>query len=717
MSAQAANSDDASSTASFENVSSGGPLGQALTVRRSGQTGETGDKVPDVLYTVKYCNANGRILETRESDKPLDIDRSGPRGEANKTPVIEISTRVCVVPGGNQRAFRAHPPMPPYNRSPSYSSESDDDYHQPPPVPRGRHEDVRVEKKEVVIHSKHLIAALTAVVAYYPGFIINMGSLTVDAPYEVLFHHWKDLESYKVNQPACHDAEYMETTKKHIDILLSFLKTQIGETVAAEERRWSNTQGPVATFTNFWMLARPGEIVYKEEHGHLVAYVLSSCWRVSNSDGNQGEYEVHHWNIRYRGGRLYLRYKSTRIDSWNGERAIDTLPLIPARFLPGGAKAMADKQTKLGQLYWELTKQPSYWEYDGPLIAKDGGRGGNLTGRVIIDCEGFERFKEPSNGYGRPPHHPRRPNHPPPGGSALPQLLPRCPCQACLKADQPRQATPFAGFEGLDPSKSELPANVDFYYHVLEDTMPAFILGERRWNHVKIAYLGDVTPDREAFKYLVLDNDVKLTVKALIGKFASSDGKLSPWPSDFVKNKGEGRIFLLHGSPGVGKTCTAECVAELTRRPLLSLTSGDINTSMGTNFVESRLNYFLSLGERFGALVLLDEADVFLEARRTRDLDRNGLVSIFLRALEYYRGVLFLTTNRVEAFDSAFTSRIHVALHYKKLRDSDRQRIWIQNFERLGKQEINTPFIRPPFPSPPFPLVYHAHLLTHLPCR
>lgn len=111
-----------------------------------------------------------------------------------------------------------------------------------------------------------------------------------------------------------------------------------------------------------------------------------------------------------------------------------------------------------------------------------------------------------------------------------------------------------------------------------------------------------------------------------------------------------------------GKTCTAECVAELTRRPLLSLTSGDLSTD--ADQVEQNLEYFLALGERFGAIVLLDEADVYLESRRNKDIERNGLVSVFLRALEYYRGVLFLTTNRVQTFDAAFTSRIHVALHY-----------------------------------------------------
>ena len=38
-----------------------------------------------------------------------------------------------------------------------------------------------------------------------------------------------------------------------------------------------------------------------------------------------------------------------------------------------------------------------------------------------------------------------------------------------------------------------------------------------------------------------------------------------------------------------------------------------------------------------------------------------------LRHLEYYRGIVFLTTNRVKAYDEAFLSRIHLALHFDLL--------------------------------------------------
>lgn len=48
------------------------------------------------------------------------------------------------------------------------------------------------------------------------------------------------------------------------------------------------------------------------------------------------------------------------------------------------------------------------------------------------------------------------------------------------------------------------------------------------------------------------------------------------WSADNINNKGEGLIFLLHGPSGVGKTYTAECIAQYSGRPLLSLTVADL---------------------------------------------------------------------------------------------------------------------------------------------
>ncbi|KAK3694245.1 hypothetical protein B0T22DRAFT_65433 [Podospora appendiculata] len=680
--------DESCSITSYENIGPGRnrqSIIKGLIAHAPGKRSLADDEMPDILYVVQYCNDSGRVYETRESDKPLDtptttVPSEGPG--SRKKPVIEIKTQVTVSTPTPRTMGRNRP----NDRRRRYSFDDDGDRYDYNYRDDKEVDAFWVERPEMTIYSPHLLAALNAVVGFYPSFESFMGEqVVIESPYQVLVHHWKALELYKMNQPACHDAEYATTTTKHIDVLLSFLRTTFAEKMDAEAKRWN---AGAATFDLLWLLLKPGEIIYKEDEGLLTPYILNSVRRTRESENpGRGAYQVDFWNIEYKDGRLRRLMKSIFVDPWNGDRQVDTLPVIPARFVPGGAKAVAEKQIQLGKMYWELSKQPCYREYDGPLISTDGNRGGNMTGRVIVDCEGFELYgSRQSSRKLPPPRDRRRPRSPsPPGLGHLPAFQPCCTCASCMKTEIDEEPSPFAGFDKLDPTKDDLPANQDLYFHILGKTVPAFVLGDRRWSYLQLESLRDVKADREAFKYLVLDSEIKLTVKALIGKFASSDGKVSPWPSDFVKNKGEGRIFLLHGSPGVGKTCTAECVAELTQRPLLSLTSGDISTSMSAGSVERHLNYFLALGERFGALVLLDEADVFLEERRTRDLRRNGLVSIFLRALEYYRGVLFLTTNRVEAFDSAFTSRIHVALHYRRLNDEDRKRIWLQNFERLGE--------------------------------
>ena len=92
--------------------------------------------------------------------------------------------------------------------------------------------------------------------------------------------------------------------------------------------------------------------------------------------------------------------------------------------------------------------------------------------------------------------------------------------------------------------------------------------------------------------------------------------------------------------------------------------------------LEKNLSTILDISHVWGALLLIDEADVFLEQREYRDIHRNALVTVFLRQLEYFQGILFLTTNRVENFDGAFKSRIHIGLQYDKLDIKARRSIW-----------------------------------------
>jgi SpoVK/Ycf46/Vps4 family AAA+-type ATPase len=187
-----------------------------------------------------------------------------------------------------------------------------------------------------------------------------------------------------------------------------------------------------------------------------------------------------------------------------------------------------------------------------------------------------------------------------------------------------------------------------------------------------VEHIAPVQWNKLAFDRLVLKPETKEVMEALVTVHISSKQS-----TDVIEGKGNGLIVLLHGGPGTGKTLTAESVAELAEKPLYRVTCGDIGTD--AEGVEQYLESVLYIGKIWGCVVLLDEADVFLEERSLTDLQRNALVSVFLRVLEYYEGILILTSNRVGTFDEAFKSRIKLALHYQSLTKADRKKIW-RNF-------------------------------------
>jgi ATP-dependent 26S proteasome regulatory subunit len=192
----------------------------------------------------------------------------------------------------------------------------------------------------------------------------------------------------------------------------------------------------------------------------------------------------------------------------------------------------------------------------------------------------------------------------------------------------------------------------------------------KKWLDFFVDNVSEIEWNTNAFDSLVLPEDQK----DLILSFTESQVINSAGFDDVIQGKGKGIVILLSGSPGIGKTLTAEAVAESMRVPLHTITSGELGSEAWS--LESQLSNVLGIVAQWNAILLLDEADVFLEARSAHDLKRNQIVSIFLRTLEYYEGILFMTTNRVNNIDEAFQSRIHVSLEYPNLNDVSRRQIW-----------------------------------------
>ena len=231
-----------------------------------------------------------------------------------------------------------------------------------------------------------------------------------------------------------------------------------------------------------------------------------------------------------------------------------------------------------------------------------------------------------------------------------------------------------------EEDNTELTDISDDCLYMTHPFVPAFNFRTKQWVAAKVDKLISIEYNTDAYDKLVLDSTYKQIIKSLI---ENSDNTFS----DIIDGKSGGFIFLLHGPPGSGKTLTAESVAETLRKPLYIMSVGELGVTPSD--LEQNLTNILHLASRWKAILLLDEADIVLEQRQDHDLARNAMVAIFLRQLEYFDGILFLTTNRVKNFDTAFNSRISLALHYTTDSCTIRYKIW-HNLLTVVKDDIYT---------------------------
>lgn len=128
-------------------------------------------------------------------------------------------------------------------------------------------------------------------------------------------------------------------------------------------------------------------------------------------------------------------------------------------------------------------------------------------------------------------------------------------------------------------------------------------------------------------------------------------------------------------------------MADRARRPLFYLQAEDLGVSAST--LGANLKRIFEMATDWDAVVLLDEADVFMAERYPNDIARNELVSIFLRELEYTRAIVFLTTNMYQNVDSAFRSRLSLHLLFHPLTTNSRLTIWRKFLSRLQRASTN----------------------------
>lgn len=203
----------------------------------------------------------------------------------------------------------------------------------------------------------------------------------------------------------------------------------------------------------------------------------------------------------------------------------------------------------------------------------------------------------------------------------------------------------------------------------------AFCLASKKYVYIDIDDVQEHKFDENALGKLILPEEIGELMNALFSVEASD------LFGDLLADKHGGMIICAAGPTGTGKTMTAECFSQHSKRPLYSIALAELGTDI--NSMEQKLQNIFTRAKRWNAVLLLDEADI-LFAKRDNDLERAAIVGIFLRLLDYHSGFLFITTNRPETIDEAFAGRITITVVYPKHDVQTRMKVWTNMLSAAG---------------------------------
>ncbi|OTB07949.1 hypothetical protein M426DRAFT_317451 [Hypoxylon sp. CI-4A] len=568
--------------------------------------------------------------------------------------------------------------------------------------------DERESYGELEILNEHLRDLLRKLLTHHPSHELHGESAKLQSPYEPLIMNWDLLTLESKKEPV---GEEDRIARRGLCQLLDLLQQTTGDTQLNDylQNRESLTKSKNITFDALWTIFPPGTIIYgrpylKNDQVFIVEDLFDlwpepadkwwslTCW-------------TYDWN-----GQVFRRKPLTlRFPRFRGTKAISALPYYPLSEAKDEDKIRESliARGKAYRKYCTTKDDGRRFRYDGiavadktgfrvrkaPIPLRDpysamrrailsqdsddedmeaGPKELTVKGEVMIDFESYYQYG-PQQGRI--------------GDILIGNESDECTCPQC--SNNVALAETYHRNFDEDKGTEEW---VSLQYMLCPPRILGYILREKQWAQLQINSVKPIKDDDSAFRsglHLKADSSLQgEEIKELLLSLVKTHGQGQV--ADLVEEKGKGLVILLYGDPGVGKTSTAETLAAAAGKTLFSIGVGDVGIKAKN--VEANLRRIFDLATRWKAVLLIDEVDVFVQSRgmghQGPTTERNALVSVFLRVLEYYQGIVILTTNQIALFDIAVQSRIHIAIKFTKLDRTQSKSIFQQRVDKYNKKGL-----------------------------
>ncbi|KAI1411767.1 P-loop containing nucleoside triphosphate hydrolase protein [Hypoxylon sp. FL1857] len=480
----------------------------------------------------------------------------------------------------------------------------------------------------------------------------RLSRFSVNEPYELIFHNRRKLLEVEHDYADGHIRGHVQDLFNFIQKMRPLAWEKIGE---IEER----TCYEIA-FKDLWLLYPPGSTVFNKDDGTWRAYRVNRVEIHPESDSEKILIHCCFLDFDKTGKWLVPQAKVFNVPSYSLERPIRHLDVIPDWCCVELSKSLVER----GQTYWSYGRKVFHRRYNGNAWPKTSNED---PVNVIIDYVTSSRHQQ-DDGLDQ-------------------SYCTRIVCSICQGKSVQLESYPTDA-----PHDGEICGTIQAGNSTYNDTLLmfcpsrlwAFSLRHKSWKMISLQELSTIETQAEPFKKLQMEEDNKKALEQLLCGWL--ENRQASSSLDLIRGKGQGLNILLHGNPGTGKTLTVESLCEKHRIPLYMLTCGDLGND--TDAFEDRLQMAFLRAANWGAILLLEEADVFVRSRED-DLQRCAIVSSFLSKLDYSRAVVFMATNRVKVFDVALTSRVHMALTFPDFKFKTQKEIWRDVIRRLQGVNAN----------------------------